>query len=71
MQRSGYVTVDYNACGTTDFRSGVYEVGSGGAGTKAIDLPDGSITLLSDIFTAAKRANVKRIHWLCCTCLEP
>lgn len=71
VKTSGYITVDYNAYGTTDFRSGIYEVGSGGAGTKAIDLPDGSITLLSDIFTAAKRQNVKRIYWLCCTCLAP
>jgi hypothetical protein len=71
VKSGGYISVDYNAYGTTDFRSGVYIVGSGGAGSKAIDLPDGSITLLSDIFKQAAGHKVKRIYWLCCTCLEP
>lgn len=69
IKTGGYISVDYNAFGTTDFRSGIYVVGSGGAGTKAIDLPDGLIMPLSDIFTAAAGHNVKRIYWLCCTCL--
>ena len=71
VKTGGYISVDYNAYGTTDFRSGVYIVGSGGAGTKAIDLPDGSITPLSEIFLNAARHQVKRIYWLACTELLP
>lgn len=71
VKQGGYVSVDYNAYGTTDFRSGVYIVGSGGAGVKAIDLPDGKVMRLSDIFKAAQKDTVKRIYWLCCTELEP
>ncbi|HWC98612.1 MAG TPA: hypothetical protein VG456_17755 [Candidatus Sulfopaludibacter sp.] len=71
VKTGGYITPDYNAYGTTDFRSGIYIVGSGGAGTKAIDLPDGTIMKLSAIFEAAAGQNVKRIYWLCCTCLNP
>jgi hypothetical protein len=66
-KQGGYISVDYNAYGTTDFRSGVYVVGSGGAGTKAIDLPDGAIMKLSDIFKAASAQKVNRVYWLCCT----
>lgn len=56
------LTTDYNAYGTTDFRSGVYVVGFGlpVPGVKSIDLPDGSITLLSAIFKAACARKVKR-----------
>jgi len=71
VKAGGYISVDYNAYGTTDFRSGIYVVGSGGAGVKAIDLPDGSIMKLSDIFTAAAGQKVKRLYWLCCSCLNP
>jgi len=56
---------DYKAYGTTDFRSGVYEVGGGG--TKAFDLPDGSETALSTILRRAVGHGVRRIYWLACT----
>jgi hypothetical protein len=68
VKAGGYITVDYNAYGTADFRSGIYVVGSG---VKAIDLPDGSIMKLSDIFAIAAGKKVKRIYWLCCSCLSP
>ena len=35
VKTGGYVTPDYNAYGTTDFRSGVYVVGSGLPGVKS------------------------------------
>lgn len=60
------IVPDYNAYGTTDFRSGIYEVGRG----KVFDLPDGSVTPLSHIFKAAQTHNVDRIYWLCCACLH-
>lgn len=59
------IVPDYNAYGTTDFRSGIYIVGGGG--TKAYDLPDGSVTALSTILRRAIGHGVRRIYWLACT----
>ena len=65
------IVPDYRAYGTRDFRSGIYEVGSGGQGVKARDLPDGSVTKLSDILSWAKAArNVQRVYWLACTVFQ-
>ena len=60
------IVPDYNAYGTTDFRSGVYEVGKG----KVFDLPDGSVTPLSKILKQAQTRKVDRVYWLCCACLH-
>ncbi|HEV8606251.1 MAG TPA: hypothetical protein VGQ99_12835 [Tepidisphaeraceae bacterium] len=64
--KTAYAIVpDYRAYGTNDFRSGIYAVGSN---AKVRNLPDGSITKLSDIFTWAKQdGTVRRIYWLACT----
>ena len=60
------IVPDYNAYGTTDFRSGIYEVGRG----KVVHLLDGSVTPLSKILKQAQARNVGRVYWLCCACLH-
>ncbi len=59
------IVPDYNAYGTTDFRSGVYIVGGGGK--KAFDLPNGSVTALSTILRRGWVRGVRRVYWLACT----
>jgi hypothetical protein len=64
------IVPNYRAYGTTDFRSGVYEVGSKGQGKIVMALPNNSVTPLTDIFAEAKKAGVQRIYWLCCSCMD-
>lgn len=70
IKKSGTQVFDHNAYGTNDFRSGVYEVGSKGSGTKAIDLPNGKVMKLSEILEEARKAGVNKVYWLACTVLQ-